>query len=111
VKITTALYFTPSGRSIQAQGIDPDIVIERVKVTALKPRGEVTEADLRGHLKNASGGEDISSKDRAEPELELHTKDSQLYEAINILKGMDFYRRAKLGEKTDPKVVQEAAKG
>lgn len=109
VKITTALYYTPAGRSIQAQGIDPDIVIERVRVTALKPGDQLTEADLRGHLKNDDG--EFDSKSRGTAELGLHVKDSQLYEAINILKGMDFYRRATLPQPKQPVTQQSAAEG
>src|SRR5690606_25449588 len=44
VKLTTALYYTPDGRSIQAQGIEPDIEVERVKVTAVEPSVGLTEA-------------------------------------------------------------------
>ena len=52
IKLTTARYFTPNGRSIQAHGIEPDIVAERAKIEAL-PRGDnITEADLEGHLRN-----------------------------------------------------------
>lgn len=93
VKLTTALYFTPNGRSIQAQGIEPDILVERVRVTAVKPRIAVKEADLSGHLKNVKGGEEVNSKDD-ETETELHNEDSQLYEALNVLKGLDLFQRS-----------------
>lgn len=90
VKITTALYFTPSGSSIQAQGIVPDITVERVRITAVKKRNGVSEADLSGHIKNAKGGKDIQSKDKKveESAQELFNRDSQLYEALNLLKGI-----------------------
>ena len=55
VKLTTALYFTPNGRSIQAEGIEPDIEVERARVTAYDNSRRVTEADLSGHLDNANG--------------------------------------------------------
>ena len=55
IKLTTALYFTPSGRSIQAQGIVPDIIVERAKITAIQPRNRFTEADLSGHLNKVQG--------------------------------------------------------
>ena len=64
VKLTTARYFTPDGRSIQAEGIVPDILVERAQVTAYKPGGRITEADLSGHLDN-SNGESDSKKTRA----------------------------------------------
>lgn len=93
VKLTTALYFTPNGRSIQAQGIVPDIQVERVRVTAVKPRIAVKEADLSGHLKNVKGGEEVKATDD-EVETSLYNEDSQLYEALNVLKGLDLFRQS-----------------
>ena len=92
VKLTTALYYTPKGRSIQAQGIEPDITVERVRVTAVQPRAQLTEADLAGHLKNKNGGEERSSANREAPDTELLNRDSQLYEALNLLKGLSIFR-------------------
>lgn len=98
VKLTTALYFTPNGRSIQAQGIEPDLVIERAELTAIKGGGRITEAQLAGHLGNAKGGKDIKSKERDEERDELlenlQGKDNQLYEALNMLKGLTFFKKA-----------------
>lgn len=93
IKLTTALYFTPNGRSIQAQGIAPDIVVERVKVTAVKPRNGMTEADLSGHLNNANGAQENGSKEREEQDQTetLHNRDNQVYEALNLLKGLHIF--------------------
>ncbi len=94
IKLTTALYFTPNGRSIQAQGITPDIVVERAKVTAIKPRGRMTEADLDGRLDNGNGGEANGSKDRDEAkktEENLFSRDNQVFEALNLLKGLNLF--------------------
>ena len=90
IKLTTARYYTPSGRSIQAHGIEPDIVVERAKIEEL-PRGEnITEADLEGHLRNGDGGKESSSKVRSQsPQDKLQTSDNQLYEALNLLKGLN----------------------
>ena len=55
IKLTTALYFTPNGRSIQAEGIVPDIVVERATITAYNDPQQITEADLSGHLGNGNG--------------------------------------------------------
>lgn len=63
LKITTARYYTPSGRSIQAEGIEPDVVLQPVKITA-QGQGQnlfYSEADLPGALKN-SGSENAASK-------------------------------------------------
>jgi carboxyl-terminal processing protease len=90
IKLTTARYFTPKGRSIQAQGIVPDIIVERAKITKLKPNGQIFEADLHGHLENTN---DKSSKTNSSEALdageELVTKDNQLYEALTLLKGLN----------------------
>jgi carboxyl-terminal processing protease len=98
VKLTTALYFTPNGRSIQAQGIEPDLVIERAELTTIKGRGRITEAQLAGHLGNATGGKDIKSQERDEERdtllEDLQGKDNQLYEALNMLKGLTFFKKA-----------------
>ena len=87
IRLTTARYYTPSGRSIQAKGIDPDIVVEQElpedlqKVSkATKPRGE---ASLRGHLKN-DDGESSGSLAYVPKEKE---KDTQLQYAIGLLHG------------------------
>jgi carboxyl-terminal processing protease len=91
IKLTTARYFTPSGRSIQAEGIDPDIKLKALEVSKVDDNGiePLKEADLSGHLENGKGGtkSDKSGKKDAE-EADLETKDYQLYEALNILKGM-----------------------
>lgn len=94
VKLTTARYFTPSGRSIQAEGISPDIVTEMVKLakdentSILAP---VTESSLSGHLSNPNDAKEDDTKG-AENDVEKKTnlieEDYQLYEALNLLKGL-----------------------
>jgi len=94
LKLTTARYFTPSGRSIQAEGIVPDIILSEVKVAAATTSevGQLKEADLAGHLKNGAGkkgkkgGE--SGRSQEEDERPLIESDYQLSEALNLLKGL-----------------------
>ena len=89
VKLTTALYFTPNGRSIQAEGIVPDVRVERAKVTAYDNSSRISEADLSRHLDNANGGKstkDSASKSNADG---LLSTDNQLYEALTLLKGLN----------------------
>ncbi|MEO1282276.1 MAG: S41 family peptidase [Pseudomonadota bacterium] len=87
IRLTTARYYTPSNRSIQAKGIDPDIKIEQELPeelkgkTAAKPRGE---ASLRGHLKNEKEKEESGSSAYVPREPE---KDQQLQFALNFLRG------------------------
>lgn len=89
IKLTTARYFTPAGRSIQAQGIKPDIEVERATLTPVKPGPMVTEADLDGHLSNGNGKAESGSKERAGDKADsLREQDYQLYEALNLLKAM-----------------------
>ena len=88
VKLTTALYFTPNGRSIQAEGIEPDILVERARVTAYDSPTRVTEADLSGHLDNGNGDKAKSKKSR-EVSNKLLASDNQLYEALTLLKGLN----------------------
>ncbi len=86
VKLTTALYFTPSGRSIQAEGIEPDIPVERAKVTAYSQSPGISEADLNGHLDNANGRKAPAEK---KPHSDLLGDDNQLFEALTLLKGLN----------------------
>lgn len=93
LKLTTARYFTPSGRSIQAEGIVPDILLESFEVKKRESNGfdPVKEANLTGHLTGENEEEKSSTDKGAEQEKEsasLAQKDYELYEALNLLKGM-----------------------
>ena len=98
VKLTTARYFTPSGRSIQAEGIVPDITIERAEIRPYKTPERVKEADLDGHLEAKI---EVSEVPTSETEItnkpESLIDDNQLYEALNLLKGFHL-----LGKSTAP---------
>ncbi len=90
VKLTTALYFTPSGRSIQAEGIEPDILVERARVTAYNTTQRITEADLSGHLDNVNGNNGkTGGASTRKLSSELLSSDNQLYEALTLLKGLN----------------------
>jgi len=107
LKLTTARYYTPSGRSIQAQGIEPDIVLERGEVAiADEPTVEpVKEADLARHLDDAKdAGEGVAAdkadgaKGEGEPKKKpLAVEDYQLSEALNVLKGVSILTKAREG--------------
>mgnify|MGYP003395149883 CR=1 FL=1 len=100
IKITTARYYTPSRRSIQAEGITPDILLENVKVSAIdKPIVDpLKEADLSGHLQNGKKSDDATkqggkaAKDTKKEPEKLANSDYQLYEALNLLKGLTILR-------------------
>jgi carboxyl-terminal processing protease len=89
VKLTTALYYTPNGRSIQAAGIQPDIVVERARVTAYEDRSQVKESDLAGHLNNGNGKQQAGNKNNKQVANKLFSTDNQLYEALTLLKGLN----------------------
>jgi len=100
LKLTTARYYTPSGRSIQNEGITPDIKLERVKISKLdqSAAGHIKEADLTGHLENIDEDKSKNGKKdgkKKEDKLSLAETDYQLYEALNILKGMRLLQESK----------------
>jgi carboxyl-terminal processing protease len=66
IRLTTARYYTPSGRSIQAKGIEPDIEVQQAKVEALGPERGTHEADLRGALSNPDDAENSPEQMPAE---------------------------------------------
>ncbi len=102
VKITTARYFTPSGRSIQAEGIVPDIEVEALRVSRDESTDGVMrlkEADLTGHLSNGNkdkSKKESASKAEAKPSDEdsLASTDYVLNEALNLLKGLHILQQS-----------------
>jgi carboxyl-terminal processing protease len=93
VKLTTARYFTPSGRSIQAEGIKPDIVLGNVKLEAQKTAEvkPLKEADLSRHLGGGeTSGAPAETTDKSGKSLV--EQDFQLSEALNLLKGISIIK-------------------
>lgn len=91
MRLTTARYYTPSGRSIQAKGIDPDIIIEPARVEALEVSSR-READLRGALDNSEPREDEAAADNSESEGKANIEDYQLARALDLLRGLAIYK-------------------
>jgi carboxyl-terminal processing protease len=101
LRLTTARYYTPSGRSIQALGIEPDILVERATIAAdetAKPREGRSEADLRGSLTNILTDEEREQWDaeraRHEATVKLRSEDLQLAYALDLLTGLAVYGAA-----------------
>lgn len=92
LKITTALYYTPNGRSIQAQGINPDIVVRRAKLTSEADGENYREADLLGHLGNGNGGADKPTVKSTPGKARPQDEDYQLNQALSLLKGLSITR-------------------
>lgn len=92
MKLTTARYFTPKGRSIQAQGIVPDIIVERSKITKYDALARISESDLHGHLQNTnnknSSKKNKPDNQKSETTENLISNDAQLHEALTLLKGL-----------------------
>lgn len=107
LKLTTALYYTPAGRSIQAKGISPDIVIDEVAIPKPKDKDKdntvtaedllIHESDLQGHLesgksdpkkpsKNSGTNKTTATKDNSKTDAPSMYTDYQLYQALNLLK-------------------------
>ena len=85
IKLTTARYFTPAGRSIQAEGITPDVTLSKLKLEKLDDDFvAIKEKDLTKHLTNPNGEEDVDSK-----EEDSVGRDYPLIEALNLLKGIN----------------------
>ncbi|MDH3465078.1 MAG: S41 family peptidase [Gammaproteobacteria bacterium] len=93
LKITTARYYTPSDRSIQATGIQPDVIVEDLKLAKKDDdtNSSLREADLAGHLDNEKDAakEPSAAKNSG---IALLTDDYQLREALNLLKGVNIVR-------------------
>ncbi len=96
LKLTTARYFTPAGRSIQNEGIVPDILIreEDDGENENKGFGKISETDLAGHLENNSKDKDKIRTPKSTVTIpkarDDDTTDYALEEALNILKGMEY---------------------
>jgi carboxyl-terminal processing protease len=91
IRLTTARYYTPSGRSIQAKGIDPDIIVEPATVQKVTQPRRTREDDLRGRLDNPNGDtapEETKETDAEEPET---PQDYQLSRALDLLRGIALY--------------------
>ena len=91
IRLTTARYYTPSGRSIQARGIDPDIVVEQVKLEKITQPERRREENLRGRLDNPGGGNDSGSDGVAEKKGAKGPDDYQLSRALDLLRGIALY--------------------
>jgi carboxyl-terminal processing protease len=114
MRLTTARYFTPSGRSIQAKGIDPDIVVEPAKIEKIGGPERLHEADLKGALKNPDDASKAAATkasatppkdqgaakdpdsvpmpgDVVDPTATAKADDYQLSRALDLLKGVSLF--------------------
>lgn len=112
MRITTARYYTPSGRSIQAKGIEPDIKVKQAKLEEIESYGlNLSEADLKGALKNEQAGDDKKKAQQVNDKNKKDLKDYQLIRALDLVKALYIYgqndnstvqikKEAKVGDKS-----------
>ncbi|MBT3989185.1 MAG: S41 family peptidase [Rhodospirillaceae bacterium] len=106
MRLTTARYYTPSGRSIQEIGVTPDIIVEPARIEAVEPRRRTREGDLRGALKNDNGKNHVDDKEKsdknskdgdkkspksAEKKAAPDRQDFQLQRALDLLRGVSLF--------------------
>ena len=95
MRLTTARYYTPSGRSIQAKGIEPDIIVELAKIEAIKSK-RLKESDLHGALDNddKSKKREAANDNKKDDEEKEEMQDYQLMRAIDLLTGLSLYSQS-----------------
>src|SRR5271170_2213547 len=90
MRLTTARYYTPSGRSIQAKGIDPDIVVDAAKIEPPPGKKEAKVADA-SEGKSDDSGDDLDASSSVEPSIMGTDRDYQLTRAVDMLRGMSLF--------------------
>jgi carboxyl-terminal processing protease len=118
LRLTTARYYTPSGRSVQEAGIEPDIAVPQLTDSNYKDRPRIREADLQRHLLNEIKADDklIESDDKTDPRFaetpeSLKKKgitDFQMYYALNLLSRLNPQATLALAQATVPPPVAKA---
>ena len=97
LKLTTARYYTPSGRSIQAKGITPDIIVKQAVITEPDNQNNyISESDLKGHLENQDS--DSEQTQPLKSTRNLVEQDYQLSQALNLLKGISLAKPVSVAE-------------
>ncbi|NKB43532.1 MAG: PDZ domain-containing protein [Alphaproteobacteria bacterium] len=93
MRLTTARYYTPSGRSIQGTGIEPDILVAPATIERLTQRGRRSEASLRGSLENDTLDDGIEEDEAASERTTQDVDDYQLARALDLIQGLALYRQ------------------
>lgn len=112
MRLTTARYYTPSGVSIQATGIEPDILVEPARVEPIEDEGLRSESALRGHLENDQSV-DGKPKNLAAPnpdpnsEVKEGEEDYQLSRALDLIRALSIYNHALDTPEAEPELQSE----
>lgn len=93
LRLTTSLYYTPSGKSIQAHGIEPNIEVTAAKIEKQLKADRDSEADLRGHIEVQlqDALEEAKKEQVSDDNLDLYSQDYQLARAVDLIRGVDVY--------------------
>ncbi len=96
LRLTTSLYYTPSGKSIQAHGIEPDIEVTNAKIEKQKAGDRDSEADLKGHIEVQiqDAVQEAKKEQLGDDNLAIYDQDYQLARAIDLVRGVDVYKAA-----------------
>ncbi len=94
IRLTTSLYYTPSGKSIQAHGIEPDVEVSDAKIQKQKNDDPNSEADLKGHIEVQiqEAIADAKKEKIGDDNFDLYDKDYQLARAIDLVRGVSIYK-------------------
>jgi len=94
LRLTTSLYYTPSGKSIQASGIQPDIEVTNAKIEKQLKVDRDAEADLKGHIEvQIQEAISDSKKEKVgDDNIDLYSQDYQLARAVDLVRGVDVYK-------------------
>lgn len=96
LRLTTSLYYTPSGKSIQAHGIEPDIEVTAAKIEKASKLERDSEADLKGHIEVQiqAALEDAKKEKMGDDYLDIYDQDYQLARALDLVRGIGVYKSA-----------------
>lgn len=107
MRITTARYYTPSGHSIQAKGIEPDVVVKPAKLEVLESYGmNITEAELKGALKNEQDDGKSKNKDKNKADQQEEISDYQMLRALDLVRALSIYGKG--SDQVSASTVKEA---
>ena len=93
IRLTTARYYTPLGKSIQGKGIVPDIIIKQGSFESIE-FNRLSESDLKGSLDNDKNKSEKDVEEILSPQEERLAKDFQLARAVDLIKGLNIYQES-----------------
>lgn len=93
IKLTTAKYYTPSGRSIQKTGIDPDILVEQAEFKTLDQSRGRKESDLRGAIENDQEEDEKNNKKESDNKEDDNDDDYQLTRAFDLILALNLINK------------------